>query len=723
MIPLTMPGSVVLPGLPAWAAGGAMLLWGFSGRARRACRPADDGGSAGSDASGARGPLPAPDWYRLVLDQVPSFVWTTDHDLVINFAAGALLPKASARALDVVGWNLADLAAGAGPDPIAAHRRALEGQPSTYDFVTYEGRAMAVHVDPLRDDSGAIIGCVAAAVDVTESRAIERELRAMKAEVEQRVRERTSELEAANARLSLEIQRHKITEAQLRWSEARYRGLIESQQDIIVRTDSNHLFTFVNDAYCRKVGKQRSELLGTPFYPFVHPDDLEPTLTRLEDLSKPPYRVRLLQRSYSVNGWRWIAWEDFAIRDEHGHIVEIQANGRDITEQIEAEASAVEQRTLAEALRDTAAALNSTLQLDEVLERILANVGRVVPHDAANVIMVDEEGMAQVARARGYDSWKLTRSVMEVRFPLKAVPGFQKMADSGEPLIVADTANDPSWVDIQGANWVRSYAGTPITIEGKLLGFLNLDCGTPDAFNATHAERLLAFADQAAIAIHNARVYEQSRELAAVEAKLEERQRIARELHDALSQTLFSASVIAQSLPRIQGSRPGETQRALEELSHLTRGAMAEMRTLLLELRPTEMVNVTLDNLLRQLTDAFSSKSGTVLTLKIRGKTTLTPEVREALYRIAQEALNNIVKHARAPHAEIQLGSTNNGTVLQIVDDGRGFDPQNIPPDHIGLDIMYERASLIGADLQVISQPGEGTEIVVTWPAGSEEGS
>lgn len=698
--------------------------WALAGRARRVYHPATDGAGGAPPADDPDDNVFPPDWSRLVCRQLPSFVWTVDRDLAINFAGGALLARLDLRPEDLIGRMLTDMTAAIGSEPIDAHRRALAGEPASYDLVIPDdGREMTVRVEPLRDDAGDIVGCVAAAVDVSERRTIERELRSMKDAFEQRIRERTAELEEANAQLSQEIQRHKVTEAQLRWSEARYRGLIESQQDLIVRTDANHLFTFVNDAYCRKVGKQRSDLLGTSFHPFVHPDDLEPTLERLKELSQPPHRVRLRQRSYSVSGWRWIAWEDFAIRDDDGHIVEIQANGRDISEQIVAEQAAEEQRTLAEALRDTAAALNSTLQLDEVLERILTNVGRVVHHDAANVIMVDADDMAQVVRARGYENQGLAKTVMAVRFPLKAVPGFQQMAGTGRPLIVSDTRTDPDWVDIQGRDWVRSYAGTPIAIEGRLLGFLNLDSGQPGAFEPAHAERLAAFADQAAIAIHNARVYQQARELAAVEAKMEERQRIARELHDALSQTLFSASVIAQSLPRIQGSRPGETQRALEELSHLTRGAMAEMRTLLLELRPTEMVNVTLDNLLRQLTDAFSSKSGTVLTLRIRGRTTLTPEVREGQYRIAQEALNNILKHARAAHAEIQLSSYDSGTVLRIVDDGRGFDPQNIPPDHIGLDIMYERAALINADLQVISQPGEGTEIVVIWPAGSEEGA
>ncbi len=110
-----------------------------------------------------------------------------------------------------------------------------------------------------------------------------------------------------------------------------YRGLVESQQDLIVRVDTANRFTYVNDVYCRRFGKQRSELIGQSFAPLVHEDDLASTLSAMERLLDPPYRVYLEQRAWTVEGWRWLAWEDSAILDDHGVIVEIQGVGRDIT--------------------------------------------------------------------------------------------------------------------------------------------------------------------------------------------------------------------------------------------------------------------------------------------------------------------------------------------------------------------------------------------------------
>jgi PAS domain S-box-containing protein len=135
-----------------------------------------------------------------------------------------------------------------------------------------------------------------------------------------------------------DITDRKQAEEALRESEQRYRGLVESQQDLIVRVDPQGRFTFVNDAYCKKFAKRREELLGSSFVPLVHEDDQAATLEALKKLEAPPYRVSLEQRALTADGWRWIAWEDYAIRDEHGKTLEIQAVGHDITDRKQAEA-------------------------------------------------------------------------------------------------------------------------------------------------------------------------------------------------------------------------------------------------------------------------------------------------------------------------------------------------------------------------------------------------
>jgi PAS domain S-box-containing protein len=168
-----------------------------------------------------------------------------------------------------------------------------------------------------------------------------------------------------------------------------------------------------------------------------------------------------------------------------------------------------QQRQLAEALRDTAAALISTLNFDEVLDRVLINVERVVPSDSASVMLV-EASVAHTVRRRGYSKHNGTSD----RHPVAELPFLRRMMETGRPLAVSDTQADPNWVDLPETRWVHSYAAAPIRSKGQVIGFLNLNSATPGFFTPAHAERLLAFADQASAAIENARLYGQIEERA-----------------------------------------------------------------------------------------------------------------------------------------------------------------------------------------------------------------
>ncbi len=211
---------------------------------------------------------------------------------------------------------------------------------------------------------------------------------------------------------------------------------------------------------------------------------------------------------------------------------------------------------------------------------------------------------------------------------------------------------------------------------------------------------------------------ERLREKAALDAVAAERTRLARDLHDAVTQTLFSTTLIAEVIPDLWEMNPAEGRRRLEELRQLTRGALAEMRTLLVELRPNALTEVPLTALLRQLTEAMVGRSRIAIHLSAEGERRLPPDVQVGLYRIAQETLNNVVKHARATQAVVtlRLGET---VRLTVADDGAGFDPSAVTADHLGLRIMRERAEALGAKLSIYSEPGEGTQVSVVWEAGN----
>ena len=159
---------------------------------------------------------------------------------------------------------------------------------------------------------------------------------------------------------------------------------------------------------------------------------------------------------------------------------------------------------------------------------------------------------------------------------------------------------------------------------------------------------------------------------------------------------------------------PDEGKRRLEELRQLTRGALAEMRTLLIELRPNSLVQIPLNELIRQLCESLISRAKLPINFSYQGEMAVPPDVKIAFYRVAQEALNNIVKHAKATHVNVSL-DMRTGVSLAIADDGCGFDPSVVTAEHLGLRIMCERAEAIQASCEIDSTPGKGTQISVCW--------
>ncbi|HOA23008.1 MAG TPA: ATP-binding protein [Aggregatilineales bacterium] len=186
----------------------------------------------------------------------------------------------------------------------------------------------------------------------------------------------------------------------------------------------------------------------------------------------------------------------------------IQSAKREVKERERAEQAEREQRELAEALRDSAAALNSTLDLDEVLDRILTNLERVLPHEAASIMLI-RQGMARVVRVhsnseRGYEGPRPNTQIS-----VQNTPNLRAMVESGRALVIPDVSQYPGWRRLPGGEWIASYAGAPISAEGQVIGFIDVVDSKPGAFCPEHARPLQAFADQAAIAIQNARLYEE----------------------------------------------------------------------------------------------------------------------------------------------------------------------------------------------------------------------
>ena len=212
--------------------------------------------------------------------------------------------------------------------------------------------------------------------------------------------------------------------------------------------------------------------------------------------------------------------------------------------------------------------------------------------------------------------------------------------------------------------------------------------------------------------MENARYFEQFLTAARGQALLEERQRISRELHDSVSQALYGIALGSRTARTLLDRDLGAVE-PLEYVLSLSEAGLAEMRALIFELRPEALESEGLNSALEKQAAALRARHGISVRTSLGEEPALPPETKEALYRIAQEALQNTVKHAGAANVNLGVGRANGSVTLDVSDDGSGFDPAGDFPGHLGLRSMRERAESFGGTLQIESAPGEGTRIRV----------
>jgi nitrate/nitrite-specific signal transduction histidine kinase len=289
-----------------------------------------------------------------------------------------------------------------------------------------------------------------------------------------------------------------------------------------------------------------------------------------------------------------------------------------------------------------------------------------------------------------------------------------RVAATGLPIVVPDVKLDPRYVAMDGLR-TRSELVLPIKSKEVVIGVLDIQSERPNEFDQSDVDLLQALANQLAVAIENARLYEGAGQLAA----LEERQKLARELHDSVSQALYGIALGAQTARRVlERTEVEETlkQKLTEPLDYVLNQAdagMAEMRALIFELRPESLQSEGLVAALRKQTAALQARHQIPVTVEFGPEPDLPLPQKEMLYRVAQEAMHNIVKHARAASAEVRLLSDNGKVILEVCDSGQGFDMSQEFPGHLGLKSMRERVERAGGMLTIASAPAEGTRIVV----------
>jgi signal transduction histidine kinase len=264
---------------------------------------------------------------------------------------------------------------------------------------------------------------------------------------------------------------------------------------------------------------------------------------------------------------------------------------------------------------------------------------------------------------------------------------------------------------------MRSFLGVPIVAKGDIIGafYLTEKIGAP-TFDDADEKVISVLAAHAAIAIENARLFEASRELSVIE----ERNRLARELHDAMTQNLFSLSLTAEAAGGLVRSDPARAEAEIERVRQLARETQGELRSLVFELRPPNLEADGLVATVRKDLEVLGRAHGLRADLQVDGTPVLDSAVEIELYRIVQEALNNAVRHAQAKSVTVDVDAGDGTVTITVHDDGVGFDPgaRAIRERRLGLTSMRERAESLGGKVVVDSAPGSGTTVRVEVPGG-----
>lgn len=361
--------------------------------------------------------------------------------------------------------------------------------------------------------------------------------------------------------------------------------------------------------------------------------------------------------------------------------------------------------TLTEALDEATAAIAGLFKARYARVRLLTG------DDAGDEDSAGKTGQAAVTAAAGDEEGAPVLSTLDL-----AVTG-RAMRDG--VMIAAEAA---VWPDLPrdvrrqaAAEGLGYVLAAPLTATSGPAGALVIardDGGGP--FSGQERQLARTAGEALAAVIEIDRLYRQAQKQAAAE----ERQALARDLHDAVTQSIYSASLIAEALPAVWARDPAEGAQNLERLRRLVRAALAEMRTLLFELRPAALETAPLDGLLERLGDALGGQTNATVDVEVDQTMDLPPDIKIVFYRVTQEAFSNIAKHARAEHVSARVLAIDGVATLIVQDDGRGFDPGAVPSGgHMGLRIMSERLERIGGTLTVESSPGRGTTIHAAWPS------
>jgi len=550
-------------------------------------------------------------------------------------------------------------------------------------------------------------------------------IREQNIQLEMEIAKRTSELRETNSLLEKEIDQRKRAEAELekraaeelQQSEKRFRAMFEDAGIGIALVGMDRRPLEANAALLEMTGYSPDEFFQLSGVELSYPEDADIGIPELKAVLEGKLNSYQIEKRYVRKNGQvyWVRLTNSVVRTPDGKPQYFVTMIEDINEQKRSAEELRESRARFQAVFDNVAVGVAMMGLDRKPIALNSTAESIIGYSAEELMGIDARSLA-VPEDRGIDTelfkelveGKRNSYVMERRYRHKDGRIFWARVNyslvhglDGRPSYLIGMIEDIDEQKRVAERLAEQEAEYLLTLQQRV------DERTHKLEEAN--QRLKEEMEQRKI------IEEQLARKAAAEAVTAERTRLARDLHDAVTQTLFSSSLIAEVLPDLWEMDVEEAKNSTEELRQLTRGALAEMRTLLLELRPATLTQTHLKDLIKQLCEAFIGRSRLPITLNIEGDCVLPPEVQVAFYRIAQESLNNVFKYARAKQVNVSLFLSPTLVRFETCDNGVGFDLSTTKPTSLGLRIMRERAEAIGAQFHISSTLGSGTCVEVTW--------
>ncbi len=518
-------------------------------------------------------------------------------------------------------------------------------------------------------------------------------------------------------------------------------AIIDSLEDELMVIDRDYHIIEANEAVLLRHGKRRQEVIGKYCYEISHGCPKPCRLPLHECPVKAVWKTGKPVRAthihvYYVKGEKLERYLDIIaspITDNRGNVTKVVSIMRDVTETMELELKITKAREDLMALNTIASVVTQSLDLDTVLGSALDKTLEIMQRSTGGILLLDEESKMLCYRVnRGLSKEYVQGMCLRLG---EGIAG--RVAQTGEAILVEDISTDPraARLDLIDAERVRTFASVPLLSKGKVLGVINIASHEAGKLSSEDIQLLESIAAQIAIAVENARLHQEVRHREAIRGELlqgilsiqeEERRRIARELHDETSQSLAS---LATSLEVAVGMLPAgadKTKGILRKAQALSITILDEIHKLIYELRPTLLDDLGLVAAIRWLVENNLGAAGITVSFKTTGRVRrLAPQLETTLFRVIQEVVYNIARHAHAKNAHISLHFKKDVIRVRVKDDGRGFDVKEAisskdRPRGLGLLGMKERVELVNGTLSIRSYPSGGTEIDIEIPLNKE---